>query len=87
MRLFLQNNAVVCACVRCVQTRMLRSVDRLSYASILHHHFNQVATFNTGKRGTQAILLLILLVLLLVGLLICAGLALIRGVVLGGSKG
>lgn len=46
-----------------------------------------MGSFDTGRRGKQALLLLILVVLLLVGLLTGAGLLLIRGVVLGGSKG
>jgi hypothetical protein len=47
----------------------------------------QVGTFDTGRRGKQAALLLVLLVLLVVGLLALVGVYLIRAIVLGGVKG
>lgn len=49
--------------------------------------YTQVGTFDTGRRGRQAALLLVLVVLLVLGLLASVGVYLIRAVVLGGAKG
>lgn len=46
-----------------------------------------MGTFDTGRRGKQAALLLVLLVLVVVGLLASVGVYLIRAIVLGGAKG
>jgi hypothetical protein len=46
-----------------------------------------VATFDTGRRGKQALLLLLVLALLVLGLLAFAGVSLIRAVVVGGTRG
>lgn len=52
-----------------------------------NHTHTQVGTFDTGRRGKQAALLLVLLVLLVLGLLASVGVYLIRAIVLGGAKG